>query len=346
VTRPVVPPRLPPVELRAPTDLENFFYLIARNFKAPQVCNKISGSADGGGGAMSPRGYQLYSMRSSCYLSLAWDLHDPELCDQVIPVKTAALDGSKMDRAYCRGGVNGSGAGTVAVPTFMEPFVRYMRLLGYDDARVAVDRYDENPYLTETLAVYERLRADEPFIERLRTAPDFVEPRSADKLRPARAAEFLYQMVAIDTEDASLCAKVSPNATFTDPWHRTALLRSRCFVSIAYNTKNDTLCAQLPRTGTFTHVNDQYDSREACEYTVAVYRRPGFDRRLLRDGPSAFPRPTDLQDALRQIGYPQDSRSRVAAPTPDDYWQFLSKMSFQGSEDDRRELLRKVMALR
>jgi hypothetical protein len=33
-------------------------------------------------------------------------------------------------------------------------------------------------------------------------------------------------------------------------------------------------------------------------------------------------------------------------PAPEDYWQFLSKMSVQGSEDDRRELLRKVMALR
>jgi TonB family protein len=345
VTRPVVPPRLPPVELRAPTDLENFLYLIARNFKAPQVCNKISESADGPGGAMSPRGYQLSSMRSSCYLDLAWDLHDPRLCDEVIPVKTAAYDGSKMDKAYCLEGVSGTGAGTVAVPVFMEPFVRYMRLLGYDDARVAADRYEENPLLTETQAAYERLRTDRTFIEQLRTAPDFFESPSAGTLRTARAAEFLYQMVAIDADDANLCAKVSPNATFTDARHRTALLRSSCFVSIAYNTKNDTLCAQLPRSGTFPHVKDQYDSREACEYTVAIYGRPGFNRGGLRDGPYAFPRPSDFQDALQQIGYAQDTRSRVLAPTPEDYWQFLSKMSLQGSEDDRRELLRKVMAL-
>ena len=285
-------------------------------------------------------------MRSSCYRSLAWDLHDPGLCDQVIPVKTAAYDGSKMDKAHCLEGVSGDGSHTVAAPGFMEPFVRYMRLLGYDDARVAADRYDENPLLTETQAAYERLRADGTFIERLRTAPDFFEPPSAGTLRPARAAEFLYQMVAIDAEDASLCAKVSPNATFTDPWHRTALMRSRCFVSVAYNTKNDALCAELPRKGTFPHVSDQYDSREACEYTVAVYKRPGFDRGLLRDGPSAFPRASDFQDALEQIGYPQDARIRVPAPTPEDYWYFLSKMSIQGSEDDRRELLRKVMALR
>jgi TonB family protein len=346
VTRPVVLPRVSPVELRAATDLENFLYLIARNFKAPQVCNNISGSADGEGGAMSPRGYQISSLRSSCYRSLAWDLHDPGLCDQVIPVKTAAYDGSKMDKAYCLNGVTGNGAGTVAVPGFMEPFVRYMRLLGYDDARVAADRYEENPLLTETQAAYQRLRTDGPFVERLRTAPDFFEPPSAGTLRPARAAEFLYQMVAIDADDAHLCAKVSPNATVTDARHRTALLRSSCFVSVAYNTKNGTLCAQLPRSGTFPHVKDQYDSREACEYTVAIYSRPGFNRGGVRDGPRAFPRPSDFQAALQQIGYAQDTRSRVPAPTPEDYWQFLSKMSHQGSADDRRELLRKVMALK
>ena len=79
---------------------------------------------------------------------------------------------------------------------------------------------------------------------------------------------------------------------------------------------------------------------------MAIYKRPAFDRGLLRDGPSAFPRPSDFQDALQQIGYPQDVRSRVPAPTPQDYWLFLSRMKYKGSDDDRRELLRKVMALR
>jgi len=348
VARPVVSPRLPSVRLRASTDLEDFLYLIAENFKAPQVCDRISPSAEGGGGGgWSKRGFQISSMRSDCYRNLAWELHDPQLCDQAIAVRTATLDGSKMDKAYCLNGVNGKGWGEVEVPHAMQPFVRYMRLLGYDDARVAAGRYDESPQNSETYAAYERLRTDQTFIERLRTAPDFFEPRSADKLRPARAAEFLYQMVAIDTADASLCAKVSPNATFTDLGHRTALLRSRCFMSIAYNTKSDTLCAQLPRIGTFPHINQyEYDSLEGCEKTVAIYRRPNFNSGGLRYGPSAFPRPSDFQDALRQIGYPQDARSRVPAPTPDDYWQFLSRMKYEGSDDDRRELLRKVMALR
>lgn len=346
VTRPIVPARLPSVELRGPTDLENFLYVIALNFEAPEVCAKISPSASGSGGGWARRGYQISSMRSACYRSLAWELDDPKLCDQVIPVRSGPLDGSRMDKAECLEGVGGNGGGEIAVPSFMEPFVRYMRLVGYDDARVAADRYDENPYLTETHAVYERLLMDPTFIERLRTAPSFFEPRVAGKLRPARAAEFLYQMVAVDTGDVNLCAKVSPNATFTDLSDRTALLRSRCFMSIAYNTKNETPCAQLPRIGTFPHINDGYDSLEACEKTVAIYKRPDFKPGGGHYGPSVFPRPSDFPDALRQIGYRQDARSRVPAPTPDDYWQFLSRMSRQGSDDDRRELLRRVMALR
>ena len=75
------------------------------------------------------------------------------------------------------------------------------------------DEPQHQPAKEEPYAVYERLRTDKTFIERLRTAPSFFEPPSADKLRPARAVEFLYQMVAIDTADASLCAKVSLNAT-------------------------------------------------------------------------------------------------------------------------------------
>jgi len=48
-------------------------------------------------------------------------------------------------------------------------------------------------------------------------------------------------MVAVAVPDASLCAKVSPNATFLTYGRATALLRSRCFVSIAYNTRDDTV---------------------------------------------------------------------------------------------------------
>ncbi len=79
---------------------------------------------------------------------------------------------------------------------------------------------------------------------------------------------------------------------------------------------------------------------------MAIYKRPNFNSGGLRSGPSHFPQLSDFQDALRQIGYPQDARSRVPAPTPKDYWQVLSRMKYEGSDEDRRELLRKVMALR
>jgi len=123
-----------------------------------------------------------------------------------------------------------------------------------------------------------------------------------------------YQMVAVAVPDASLCAKVSPNATFLTYGRATALLRSRCFVSIAYNTRDAALCDRLPRAGSFPHVIDHYDSVEGCAKNVAIYRRPGFDSGGLTYGFMPFAHASDFADALRDIGYASEAVSRAATP--------------------------------
>jgi hypothetical protein len=74
--------------------------------------------------------------------------------------------------------------------------------------------------------------------------------------------------------------------------------------------------------------------------------RPDLDFGRLRCEAEAFPGPADFPEALRQIGYREHARSRVAPPTPEDYWLFLSKLSREGSDEDPLELIRKVLALR
>ena len=98
---PATPRGVARVKLLFPTDLDNFYYLVAMNFKVPALCHRINPLADGGGGGWSPEGYQIRTMRSSCYSNLAAMLHDPSLCDQVVAVRTEALDGSKADKADC-----------------------------------------------------------------------------------------------------------------------------------------------------------------------------------------------------------------------------------------------------
>jgi hypothetical protein len=153
-------------------------------------------------------------------------------------------------------------------------------------------------------------------------------------------------MLAVDNGDASLCAKISPNATLVDLSGQTTLLRSRCHVALAYNTRDAVLCEQLPATGAFPYVNELYDSVETCRRVVAIYSRPGFNRGGLRDGPTAFPHPADFDKALQQIGYSRRfARTRVAKPNGEDYWQFLSTLSREGSAQERNGFLRRVMSL-
>jgi hypothetical protein len=335
------------VELKVPSDLDYFFYVVAINFKAPAPCQEIDPLADGGGDGFSQRGYQIQTLRSECYDELARILHDAKLCEQVRPVRTNALDGSRMDKAYCLTHLHGPT--TVAVPDVhnMGPFVGLMRKLGYDDRHIAEFRLTEGPYDGGTYGDWQKLRADPMLLDRVRAASSYAEKPLRARLRPANAAEFLYQMAAIDTPEASLCGKISPNATFIDMGGKTALLRSRCYVTIAYNKRNAALCEQLPRAGEFPYVNPIYDSRESCHETVAIYSRPGFDDGGLHYGPSRFPNPSYFEDALLEIGYAKsDVDNLISKPTSDDYWDFLSHLSLRGSSQDRAEFLRRVMSLK
>ncbi len=334
----------PLANLDPPTDLEDFVFVVAINFDTPALCERISPLADGGGGGWAPRGFQIEALRSECFRKLAMRLRNASLCDQAFPVRTRGLDGSGLDKNYCLAAVNGN-EGVVATPDphNMRPFISFLNKLGYDDRQVVESRYQENPQNSPTHAAYEQLRREDGFLGRVRSATSYSEARTRTGLRPANAGEVLYQMIAVDTPDASLCAKVSPNATLVD-LGKTALLQSRCYIAIAYNMRDAALCDQLPRSGSFPHVIDGYDSLEGCRTNVAVYSRPGFDNGGLTDGPLPFAHASDFADALQQIGYANAVQSRVE-PEPDDYWGFVSRLAVRGNPQERNEFVRRVMSL-
>ena len=256
--------------MKPPTDLDNFYYIVAMNLEAPTLCSRINPRANGDVGRSAAAGYQVRTLRSSCYRNLAEMLHNPSLCNQVIPVRTDTLDGSKLNKASCLAEEDFVQTIAVPAPFQMDSFVRLMRRIGYGDQEVAEAEYtDHNPLNSPTCAAYKRLRDDPVLLERLHAAPSYAEPRSRSGIRAANPLEFLFQMVAVDRPDAELCAKVSPNATFADTGGKTAVLQSRCYLSIAFNTRDASLCERLPRTGAFPFVNDLYDSLERC----TVWRR-------------------------------------------------------------------------
>ena len=206
--------------------------------------------------------------------------------------------------------------------------------------------YDENPRNSSTYTAYERLRDDPAFLQRLQGAPSYQQPRSDSDTRSAYPIEFLYQMVAVERGDAALCAKVSPNATFVYADQKPALLQSRCYLHLAFNTRQAALCGPLPRAGSSRFVNEIYDSYERCREGVAVYSRPGF-KSGTHYGPYAFPHAADFQVALQAIGYPASFTSTlVPKPPPDIYWDFVTRLRFRAADADREEFVRRVIALR
>ncbi len=341
VTRPVRPPRLPAVTLQMPTALDDFYFVAAVNLKAPEICPKINASATGGGG--SERGYQVQTMQSECFMDVAAALHDPSLCDRVKPVRTEYRDGSKLDKSYCLAQLSDH---TSPIPRDMAAFAMLTQKAGYDDSRIISFRYNHGRYNSPTYNTYKKLIEDPQLPRALRKSPSYAEPPSASKIRPSNPVEYLYQAVAVDKNIPELCAKVSANATYTNPFGDIALLRSDCYRSLPYNDRNQALCDQLPQAGTFPYVK-KYDSREECHHTVEIYSRPGFSRDGLRDGPADFPDPWCLGKALQTIGYGDVRKVNEALkPTPEDYWEFLSYVSLWGTKEDRAEFLRRVMNLK
>jgi hypothetical protein len=309
---------------------------VANTFKAPDLCQRIDPLAEGASGGFSERGFQVETLRSSCYSNLAIELHNPSLCDHVKPVRIQGLDGSRFDPAYCREHLF---APEIVVPDVyrMGPFVHFMQQAGLGDREVADFVYEHNPYHNPVYAVYRELREDPGFLARIHAARNYDEPESPANARPANALEFLYQMLAVDANNPALCAEISPNATF----RKDGLLRASCHWDIAVNTRNAALCAQVPAFGAFPGVNRFY-SREACDETMAVVKRPGFSEPGYY-GPAFFPKPSLFQDALHQLG---DDRHAVARPSPNDYWDFLSDLSYRKDSALRAEFLRRVRAMK
>jgi len=147
VSRPELPPLLPIVELRLPSDLDDFFNAVAMAFEAPEVCERIDETARGGGG--SEHGAQIQRLRSECYLDIAQAIRDPKLCDHVTPVRTDTLDGSRLDKAYCLASLSGV---TTSVYPRMDAFASFMRKLGYDDPQITISRRTHWPVDTSSRA--------------------------------------------------------------------------------------------------------------------------------------------------------------------------------------------------
>jgi hypothetical protein len=227
----------------------------------------------------------------------------------------------------------------------MAIFAEQVRALGYSDADMRQSAHGENEGRTPYYGVYQQLLDSGTFRARVRGGPSYAEPRDRDRLRQANVLEFLYQKVAIDKREPALCAKISPNATFTDYGDATVLLRSRCYLNLAFNLRDAALCQPLPAAGSFPLINEIYDSRDKCLETVKIYARPSF-KGTGTYGPYPFVRADDLLVGLREIGYAASELPSIPGAEPEEYWEFVSRLKFGGPVTERAEFVRRTMAMK
>lgn len=320
-----------------PTQRDYFIYGIALEFKDPALCQKIPLDASNGGSSWStPAGYQISYLQSDCYYNLAGSTHDLSLCDHVRPLSTSQYDGSKYNPEDCR---KHSEAAPVIGGADPHTVVQWLKKLGYTDADIYADQYKSN-LQNPIYKYYDQVRRDNQFAAKIAASPSFDEPLAEASFRPANDLEYLYQMFGVDSEQATVCDKVSPNAQAEWADGKRYSLRLECYRDIAFNTRDLAACDRVPLRNALPPGETQYGSREACRQNIPALLHP--DTKNLTYGPARPPTFSSFQNGLRQLGY----NPTFPELTWREYEDFLMHLAYtQGNESARVEFLRRVQAL-
>ena len=330
----VITPTLTPI-----ADRDVFFYSVSVHFKAPQSCSKIGRYA--AGGFSNERGYQIAYLRSRCYYDLAQIVNDPKLCDQVKPLVSDGMDGSRYSPTECRNKVSDPVAQASAYLR-REVFVQMMEAAGFE--KPALDfrrsRYQDKMFLFDR---YEQVRQDADFIAALRKIPGTYDWRSQP--RPATGPEYLFSMLATDESDPEFCNKISPGASYQFPDGKTFSLRSACVLHVVFYSRQG-LCQYLPSITSDSPLVSKYDSTESCSEILKTEHYPDWGEPP-NAKPVFFPDLQSFQSALDELGYtPGPNVGTAPKPTFNDYIEFFLHTAGQGRAEAQSDFVRQVMLLK
>ena len=327
-----------------PTEEERFIYDIALEFRQPKLCQKIGPYAEGrdwwGGMTPAPAGYQITYLQSDCYLFLASVLRDNSLCDKVRPVRRGVKDGSQITPDFCRADPESPFSlppGGVPNPYTV---VAMMEKIGYDEQAIREFQYSSH-YSGPIHDAYDRLLKEDRLAEHVKAAPTFDEPAESAKERPANDLEYLYEMVANDTNDSFSCEKISPNAISDRPTSRGYPLRFSCYSNIALNKMDTTECGKLPMHARLHSEEREFNLAENCmRWVQDMHRVPNANRGGY--GPEFPPTFASFKRSLHDVGYDL----ALPEPTYSDYEDFVLFLAYHADPSARKEFIERVNAMK
>ena len=138
-------PRAISLTMHPATARDDFFYVVAWNFREPAICQKIDPSAIGRDDQRED--HELTYMRSDCYRNIAAMLNAPALCENVRSAGMDRLWGSQVTKWNCRRQHYTWGT---AWPADGQNFVKMMQAVGYGEKHLAevVDNPNYKTYPT------------------------------------------------------------------------------------------------------------------------------------------------------------------------------------------------------
>jgi hypothetical protein len=158
---------------RVATPCERFSAGVAIDFIRPDWCETIPIKAERGAGD-APKGFEVDSLRSNCFLSTAIETQDTKLCSQVKPIRAdwindgLLFDGSGFNEAYCIDSVKNSrryleGSGLNMSNYELAPI---MQQLGYTDQTLLDANLDPRDQFSWSDYIQLLLRPLPPWVER------------------------------------------------------------------------------------------------------------------------------------------------------------------------------------
>ena len=287
-------PTLIHLTMHPPSARDDFYYVVAWNFRQPAICQEIDARSIGREDQRDEDKGLTY-LQSDCYRNVAAQLHDPTLCSHVRSAGIDRLAGSQIAQWKCRRQRYTWGTAWLADE---QSFIEVMRSAGYGDEQISDWLYRGNRLGGIVHGSLEKLQEDPSFMQLVNSRPDYSEAYSLQNLHLATSAEYLFQVMAVNENNPSLCKKISPGAIHRWNNGKSNPLASVCYSEIAFNRRDDSFCGKLPHLGS-SPLSSDFISYEGCMKNIEVLRRPGSNLGWATNGPVLFPEKTGVQGSTR-----------------------------------------------
>jgi hypothetical protein len=294
-----------PAGNRPPNLHETFYTAVAADFGDANLCPKIYRLAvdESCGPDFACTHWRVAYERSKCFFYAALKSRNSVDCNSVKSITVLPSNKSEISKSECLKVIRDRQQFQYQPIPNPIALSKILPELGYQQRELDSIQY-RDPMNSPVHDFYDTVRHNKDFRSKVEDFPDYSEPMSEEKVRPANQYEYLMEMVAFDDRLYNLCGKISPNAYYRFPG-TTGLrgrlsLRDECFYYVAEKAVSSRFCEEMAPDAALTITGKGH--RKTCEKWIAIEKLRHLEPRPDEDGPVFFPATPDFAEALVSMG--------------------------------------------